>query len=212
MTFLAALPALANAALSAYGAYQSSRSGKDKIKQFDVYTPDQKRLLGMLSQQALQPNMNAFGYLNDLFSNDPQAFEDYEAPYLRQFEEDIIPSIMERFGSQGALSSSGLNQTLARAGMGLSENLAAQRANLRQNALSSLGNLTNTALTHNQGQYLQRGRSANPEMAYMGAQNAVKFGGQGLEELLRSPTAQQASGPGGLLNGVQGQVLGVRGY
>jgi len=78
-------------------------------------------------------------YLQNILSNAPGAFEAFEAPYLQQFNQQVVPGIAERFAGLGtggsALSSSGLNQSLARAGENLSTNLAGLRSGLQMQAL-----------------------------------------------------------------------------
>jgi hypothetical protein len=93
-------------------------------------------------------NVPGMEYLTSLFSNNPNAFKEYEAPAFRQFNEQILPGIAERFTGTGAgsRSSSAFNNSAAMAGSRLSENLAAQRANLRGNAVGQLQNYGQQAL------------------------------------------------------------------
>lgn len=67
----------------------------------------------------------------------------FEAPYKRQFEQEIIPGLAERFAGLGAgsQSSSAFQQALGQAGAGLTENLAMLREQQQQNALQSLAQL-----------------------------------------------------------------------
>jgi len=90
--------------------------------------------------QGGQSNITGMDWLQNLFSNDPSAFAAYEAPAMRQFNEQIVPGIAERFTGMGAggRNSSAFQQQLAGAGGRLSENLAGQRANLRQGALNQI--------------------------------------------------------------------------
>lgn len=78
------------------------------------------------------------GNLTDLLQGGPEALEAFQAPAIRQFQEQIIPGIAEQFAGADALDSSGFRQSLSQAGAGLAENLAAQRGGLQQNALSQL--------------------------------------------------------------------------
>lgn len=108
-------------------------------------TPEQRDLQNQIIQQLGQLTPEAFARLSELLGGDDESFSKFEQPYLRQFERDIIPRIMERFGgsagSHGALSSGGLNQSLAQAGTDLSTNLASLRGGMQQNALSQLQGL-----------------------------------------------------------------------
>lgn len=79
-------------------------------------------------------------WLQSLF-NDPAFFEKFENPAMRQFNEQIVPSIANRFasmGSGGALNSSGFRNQMAREGGNLATNLAAQRGQMQQNAIPQL--------------------------------------------------------------------------
>jgi len=80
-------------------------------------------------------------WLQKILSGDEGAFADYEAPYKRQFEQETMPGIAERFsgmGTGGAQSSSAMNNSMAQAGGELSQNLAALRGGLQQNAMGML--------------------------------------------------------------------------
>jgi hypothetical protein len=89
-------------------------------------------------------------YLQRILSNDPELMAQFEAPYMQNFEQNIAPGIAERFGGMGtgggAMSSSGLNNSLAQAGRGLQSDLAAMRAQLGMTA-------TQTALGYAQQPY-----------------------------------------------------------
>lgn len=79
-------------------------------------------------------------YYRSILGNDEEYYHQFEAPEMRRFKEDIIPSLAEQFAGMGSggLSSSGFRNAAARAGVDLSERLAAMRANLRQGAASGL--------------------------------------------------------------------------
>lgn len=128
-----------------------------KLKQFQNLSPSQQKFQNQLVSgvSGLTPDM--FALLNQLLSGDEEALESFQAPAMRQFEEDIIPSIMERFAGAGALSSSGLQQTLGRAGESLAEKLSAQRSGLQQNALQSLMGLGQIGLQPKTTPYTKQG-------------------------------------------------------
>jgi hypothetical protein len=81
----------------------------------------------------------ASNFIQSLYSNDPNAFKNFEAPYMQNFEQNIIPGIAERFAGAGtgggAMSSSGLNQSLAQAGRNLQTDLAGLRSGLQMQGL-----------------------------------------------------------------------------
>jgi hypothetical protein len=76
-------------------------------------------------------------FLQQLLSGSPEAFKSFEAPAMRQFNEQIIPGIAERFSGLGAgsQSSSAFQQALGQAGAGLSEQLQALRSGLQFGAI-----------------------------------------------------------------------------
>lgn len=73
-------------------------------------------------------------YLDQLLSDSPQALEQFQRPYMRQYEQEIVPQIAERFAGIGGMSSSGFNQAMAQSGRELAENLASMREQLRSGA------------------------------------------------------------------------------
>lgn len=106
-------------------------------------------------------------WLNNLFSNDQGFFNAFEAPLQRQFQEQTIPDLANRFASQGSggsLGSTGFRNQLAREGSNLSTNIAALRGGMQQQGanqqlqyaqqpVSNYQNLLNTAITPTQNTY-----------------------------------------------------------
>jgi hypothetical protein len=79
---------------------------------------------------------------------DPTLAMDYwtkavKEPAMRTWTEEMIPKIMESYGAQNALSSSGLQKTLAKSGANLSSDLA---GTLAQTLLGEKGQWTQAAL------------------------------------------------------------------
>lgn len=115
---------------------------KERIKQYPTINPMQQQLQGQLYSGLMggQSQIPGMEYLQQILSNDPSAFAAYEAPMMRQFNQEIAPGIAENFAGMGAgaLGSSAFQQQLAGAGGRLSQDLAAQRANLRSGAMSQL--------------------------------------------------------------------------
>lgn len=99
--------------------------------------------LGMMGGQGGGYNQAQDFYKNILGGDTSQ----FEAPYLQNFNQNIIPGIAERFAGygpqSGALSSSGFGQALGAAGGQLQSQLAALRGQLQQNAAGSLTNQYN---------------------------------------------------------------------
>ena len=117
-----------------------------KTTQLQNYTgPQQSAMNQLLSQgQGLVPQ--ATNFLSGLF-NQPQGIPSgtLSAPAMRRFQEEIIPSIAERFtGSfgEGSQRSSAFGQQLGSAGAKLAEDLSLQELLLglqQQNAQSQQG-------------------------------------------------------------------------
>lgn len=118
---------------------------KGGIEQVPTMSSEQQQLLSQLLSNLGGISGQGLNYLQDLLSGSPEA---YEAPAMRQFQEEIIPGIAERFTSMGAGSqgSSAFGQQLGAAGAGLAERLAMQRAGLKQSALSQLQGLLGQGL------------------------------------------------------------------
>lgn len=114
-----------------------------KMEQLPTMTPQQQQLLSQLLGGISGPLGMGFERLSELLSGRPEAFEAFQAPAMRQFEEQIVPGIAERFTGMGggAQRSSAFQQALGQAGAGLSERLAAQRAGLQQGAMGQLSQL-----------------------------------------------------------------------
>lgn len=156
---------------------------KDQIKQTQNYSPQQLQLLNQILQQYQSSMGGAFNQLNSQINDeDPLDFNAIEAPIMQQYQEDIIPGILERFAGQGASSSSAMNQTLARSGKDLSQGLAAQRAGMsnqrmqiKQNAMNLLQQYGSQGLSQQTSPYVQQG-----------SKGFLDYGAQGMGALIGS--------------------------
>jgi len=148
MTIMALMSLLGAGVGGVAGGLGSSKSGGNfftgspgGFEQVSRFTPEQQQQFSQLLS-GLGPAQGAgLDLINQLLSGDEEAFAKFEAPFKRQFEQETVPGIAERFagmGSHGAQSSSAMQQTMGQAGRELSENLASLRGNLQQNALSQL--------------------------------------------------------------------------
>lgn len=122
--------------------FQTIFGSRDKLKKVPTMAPYQQRAFQSFFDNPIQqsPLYNAgSSYLQNILSGDPNAFAAFEAPYLQNFEQNIVPGIAERFAGMGtgagALNSSGLNNSLAQAGRNLQTDLAGLRAGLQMQAL-----------------------------------------------------------------------------
>ncbi len=132
-----------------------------KQKQVPTMSPQQQKLFSQLMQM-LNPQSNftqGFQQSNDLMQQylDPssEAVDRFTDPYMREFNEQTIPGLSERFAGMNAmgsgLSSSGFGQALGGAGAGLQERLAQIRSGLGMQAgqqlMNQYGNMSQNALS-----------------------------------------------------------------
>lgn len=120
---------------------------KQKTQQAPTMNPQQ---LAQLLQYIANPIQNQQGYqqgqgfLNKLYNDSPGSLQEFAAPYMQHFNEQIAPGIAERFaggilgGTGGSgLSSSGLNNSLAQAGRSLETDISGQRFNAQLGGLGT---------------------------------------------------------------------------
>ena len=119
---------------------------KPRMKKQSLLQPGQQEGLNQILQNPLASNplyQKGSSYLQNLLGGGNEAYQQFEQPLLDQFQEQIIPQIAERFAGMGtgagALSSSGLNQSLAQGMKGLGSILGQQRANLTQSLIPQAG-------------------------------------------------------------------------
>lgn len=111
--------------------------GKGQNQQLPTMTPEQQQMWSQMMQTLMPGFQGGQEFYQNILSGDTSAFE---APAMRQFQEQIAPDIAERYAGMGAGSSSGLNQSLAQASTDLSERLAAQRGQLQMQAAGQATN------------------------------------------------------------------------
>lgn len=135
---------------------------------------------------------------------DPEFFNNFEAPLQRQFQEQTIPDLANRFasmGSGGSLGSTGFRNQLAREGSNLSTNIAALRGGMQQNAIpqllqyaqqpfSNMMSLYNQALQPTQNTYQP------PSTGFFGgiAPSLISATGQMYANQMGTPGGQQVPG------------------
>jgi len=142
MGFAALLPALISAG-GLIGSSLISRGGnKSKLTQRTTQTPGQSRLSDFLTDQSQQTAGPAFDLLRQYLNPSSEATSAFAEPYIRQFNEQTIPQLAERFAGAGAtggaLSSSAFGQSLGAAGGKLQTDLAALKGGLGQKSLGDL--------------------------------------------------------------------------
>lgn len=114
---------------------------EDKFEKLDLKTPEQQKAYSNLLNNPIE-NSSLYGagssYLQNILGNGPNAFSGFNAPYLQNFQQQVIPQISERFAGMGtgagALNSSALGQQLGMASSTLQNNLAQLREQIRGQA------------------------------------------------------------------------------
>lgn len=107
-------------------------------EQMPLFSPEQMAFLNKILGAVEPGTMSGIDYLTKMVSGDQGSMNAFTDPYMRQFQEQTIPSISERFANLDAQKSSAFGQSLSQAGAGLQEQLAGLRANLKNQALSQL--------------------------------------------------------------------------
>lgn len=105
--------------------------------------------------------------------NDPDFFKNVEAPAMRQFNEETIPGLANRFasmGSGGSTGSTAFRNQLGREGSNLQTNLAAMRTGMQQNAIPQMMQSANMPF-NNMMQLYQTGLGHPTENVYQPPSN-----------------------------------------
>lgn len=137
--------------------------GGGGTKQLSTMSPEQQQYLAQLGQhlssQGFDISSNPLfqqsqSAISKMLSGDTSAIED---PLMRQYEQEILPGIAQRFGGAGAQGSSAYQNALAGAGGNLASQLGQLRYGARQqgvqNAQGMLG-LQQQGQQFNQSQFL----------------------------------------------------------
>ena len=182
---LAALGGGASTLLGTNKGLQNSSIGNfifgnnDQFKKLPTGTPDQEGLHNDILSRAMGMSQQGGGYqqaqdyYQSLLGQGNDAYNNFSAPFLQNFEEQILPMIAERYAGGGALSSSGFGQAVGGAASGLQAQLAQLFASLQNQAAGSLTNqynqLAQTGLGHKQFDYTQQPGSAGVFGPLLGA-------------------------------------------
>jgi len=126
--------------------------------------------------------------------NDPEFFKSFEAPLQRQFEEETIPGLANRFasmGSGGAQGSTAFRNQLGREASNLHTNIAALRGGMQQNAIPQLMNSAQMPI-NNLMQMFGIGLGPQPNNTYQPPSNPwAPIAGAGLQGYLQGQGMNQ---------------------
>lgn len=183
MAVLAALPYI-NTALAAFGAYRAYKGSKKKghgssggfsgedpsTQKYEAMTGTEKKLYKKILKRIdpksfdLSRNptfMAGSNFINEMLNPNSEAYKKFEAPYIRQFQEQIVPKVAEGFLQYDAQNSSGFNQAMAHASTDLSERLASMRTQAMMQMVPQAGQF-GTAQANVYGNLYGQSLSANP--------------------------------------------------
>lgn len=191
---------------------QDSTYNKNQLGSIDDIIQQIKGMRGQgggdISQQ--QNFQQGQGFLNNLF-NDPDFFNNIEAPAMRQFSEEIIPNLANQFagmGSGGSFGTAFRNQA-NREGSNLAERLSANRTGMQQQgANQALGygqaqnnnfmQLLQQALQPTQNTYSQpTGGLFGPLLGALGGGAAAGYGQQWGQNMFGNQRSNQGYANGG---------------
>lgn len=189
---------------------RQQRKDYDKlVKQFS-HSKSQRKLVDWLSKSITGNKANldirksdlyqsGEKYLQGLLSGDSEAYQAFEAPALRQFREEIMPEIAEKYAGVGAGGSSAFGLAATHAGGALEEQLASMREGLRVQALPQALSYAQQPIT-NQAAFMGQAMNAQPGAVPGPFQAQPGFGEQLYSTLMQAGgTAAGAylGGPGG---------------
>lgn len=139
------------------------------LQKFETMSPEQKGLFGEQTGALQGGYGQAMDVLRQFLDPSSQAYQSFADPYMREFEQQTIPGLAERFagaGAQGgALSSSGFGQALSSAGSNLQSNLVSMKTGLMRQSAGDIFGEYNRALGQQPFGYTQ-----NPGKQGMAAQ------------------------------------------
>lgn len=136
------------------GLWQSLFGKPERNYQQSTLGQNQQPLFNQLLGAGQGPGAGgAFGESADYYRSllGGEGFDEFAAPEMRRFQQDIIPQLAEQFSGYGGTGSSGFRNAATQAGTDLSERLAAMRANLRGQGAAGLQNIGQAGL----GSYFQ---------------------------------------------------------
>jgi hypothetical protein len=189
----------------------------DKLKKIDVLNKDQRKLhrhitRGIdtssfdLSQNPMFQRVGSF--LQEMMDPSSEAYQRFEAPYLRQFKEQVLPQIEEKYSSLGLGRSSYLNKALAHAYSGLEESLASMRMQNMMNA-SQMG-MNYSMAQPNLNAQLSQLAMGTPTFAYNNVKGQQGWGGPLIQGMLQTGGMIGGGIIGGMAGGPMGAMAGAQ--
>lgn len=153
-----------------------------KTKKKPIYDQDQQDILNQLLGGISGPLTSGLQNLQNILGGDQGFFDRFQAPARRDFQQETLPSIAERFTGnmgEGSQQSSAFGQAMASAGKELEEDLFSQRIGMQSNALNQLLQMLSPALSPRRHRYTtnrQPGFLENVIMAYLSGSGPGSWG------------------------------------
>ena len=126
-----------------------------KTEKMDNLSPEQNALLTQMLGGMGSPMQSGMGGLGGILGGDQASLDAFQAPAIRQFQEQIVPGLAEQFAGAGALDSSAFGSAIGGAGAKLSEDLSAQKAGLQSGAMGQLMQMLGLGLGTSPFSYMQ---------------------------------------------------------
>jgi hypothetical protein len=140
--------------MAGIGDFFLGKGAQEKTRQ--IYEPQQEALLNQILGSLSSPMGSGIQNLQNILGGDQSSFDDFQRPARRGFEQEILPSIAERFTSsfgEGSDRSSAFGQALGTAGRELEEDLFSKRMGMQSDAMSQLMQLLGPAISPRKYQY-----------------------------------------------------------
>jgi hypothetical protein len=190
----------------------------ETLKKISPYSKEQDKLVKWLSKSVTGKMSKKLDITRDplyqagadrlmgLLSGDPAAASAFAAPMEREFREQIMPEIAQRYAGAGAGRSSAFQSAAASAGGALTENLAAMREQLAMGAIPQALQYAQQPLANRSG-FMGQVIGAQPsqiyEEPYMSDYEPVQTYGAPIGGAIGAGVGAIAGGPMGAIQGYQ---------
>lgn len=193
-----AIPIIA-AGIGAAGAIGAALISNQQPKQAKVKETKTELYRRQLLDELIGSLRSGGGEFGGIFDTSEEGFQkNYVEPAKARFQNQIAPSIQQKYIAGGQQLNSGLNDQLLRAGVDMDQLLNEQYGNLREKAMDRKANLLNTAIGGNTGTPTQSGGGfSSGQAASIGAANYLGSDafGKNVEDILNHYGSNSYSSP-----------------
>lgn len=177
--------------------------GGSEGEKSSTYTDQQQNLLNNSINNGPQDirqdpgHAQGMDWLMSMF-NDPEFFKNFEAPMMRQFNEETVPGLANRFasmGSGGSTGSTAFRNQLGREGGNLQTNIAALRGGMQQQGVNQLFQGAQMPIS-NYNDWLKTMLSPQPNNVYQPPSNPwAPISGAAWQGLMQNPNMFPGQSP-----------------